>query len=157
MSIWEHTIKLDVLGTVLPCRHVIPHMIENGYGSIVNMSTWGALRGANSKHIYTAAKGAILALTRALAGDYARYGIRANVIAPGVVRTERSIRNHESAAARARVDRPSKEVRAYLAETYPFSVGEPIDIANIALFLASEESRMVTGAVITADGGRSAY
>ncbi|MEI9806238.1 MAG: SDR family oxidoreductase [Pseudolabrys sp.] len=157
LALFNQTMNLDVLGTMLASRHVIPSMIANNSGSVINVATWGAFRGANPKHVYTAAKGAIVSLTRAMAGEYAKNGIRVNAIAPGVVRTERSIRNHENPGTRVAVDRPSKEVREYMKATYPFSIGEPIDIANIALFLASSESRMVTAATIMADGGRSAY
>lgn len=157
LGVWDHTMNLDLLGTFLVCRHAIPAMVSNRGGAVINVATWGALRGALPKHVYTAAKGAIVALTRALAGEYARHGVRVNAIAPGVVRTARSVARHEDPATRVAIERPSKEIRAAYAEQYPFSIGEPIDIANIALFLACEDSRMVTGATIPADGGRSAY
>lgn len=64
MSVWEHTLRLDLLGPFLCCRHVVPEMIKAGGGSVINMSSWSALRGAFYKHVYTAAKGGVLSLTR---------------------------------------------------------------------------------------------
>lgn len=118
------------------------------------MSSWAALRGLH-KHVYTAAKGGILSLTRALAGAYARYGIRVNAICAGTVRTERNRQRYENPSAPMTAEQ--LQARAAITANYPFSVGEPEDMANIVLFLASDESRMITGAAIPADGGRSAY
>lgn len=144
LAVWDHTIALDVKGTFLCCRHAAPCMAEAGGGSIVNMSSITALRGNFPGHVYTAAKGAILSLTRALAGRYSRDGIRANAICPGIVLTER---------VQARLGEEAPGV----ARRHPFGVGQPEDIAHIALFLASDESRMINGATIPADGGLSAY
>ena len=129
----DATIEASVKGTMLACRHVIPQIVAAGGGAVVNMSSGAGLRGANPAHIYTAAKGAIISLTRALAGTYAKNNIRVNCIC----------------ADRQNVTEQLK--------TYPFWMGEPEDIAAVALFLASHESRMITGAAIPADGGRSAY
>ena len=155
LEIWQRTIDLDLNGTFLCCRAAIPHMIAAGGGSIVNMSSGAALRGASPAHAYSAAKGAVLSLTRALAGRYARDNIRANAICAGRILTERILGTYgRDGVSGAVVDRqkPMDRVREY-----PFWIGEPVDIANIALFLASAESRMITGAAIPADGGRSAY
>jgi NAD(P)-dependent dehydrogenase (short-subunit alcohol dehydrogenase family) len=151
MAVWQHTMSLDVLGTFLCCRHGIPELIKAGGGAIVNMSSAAALQGVYKGHVYTAAKGAILSFTRVLAGQYARYGIRANVICPGLTVTERVMRMFGDPRKT-----PDSPLRAML-EKYPFSVGDPEDIANIALFLASDKARMITGATIAADGGSSAY
>jgi NAD(P)-dependent dehydrogenase (short-subunit alcohol dehydrogenase family) len=151
MSVWQHTMSLDLLGTFLCCRHAIPEIIKAGGGAIVNMSSGAALRGSYKGHVYTAAKGAIISLTKALAGRYARDNIRANAICPGLTITDRVIRMFGD---------PRKSPDSPMAGTlhkYPFSVGDPEDIANIALFLASDKSRMITGATIAADGGSSAY
>jgi NAD(P)-dependent dehydrogenase (short-subunit alcohol dehydrogenase family) len=151
MGVWQHTMSLDVLGTFLCCRHGVPELIKAGGGSIVNMSSAAALQGTYKGHVYTAAKGAILSFTRVLAGQYARDGIRANAICPGLTVTERVIRMFGD---------PRKVAGSPLRPTlekYPFSVGDPEDIANVALFLASDKSRMITGATIAADGGGSVY
>ena len=151
MTVWQHTMSLDLLGTFLCCRHGIPELIKAGGGAIVNMSSGAALQGVYKGHVYTAAKGAILSFTRALAGQYARHGIRANAICPGLTVTERVMRMFGD--PRKAPDSPQRA----MLEKYPFSVGDPEDIANIALFLASDKARMITGATIAADGGTSAY
>ena len=154
-EVWERTMNLDVRGTMLACRHVIPLLIAAGGGSVVNMSSGSALRGSNSAHVYTAAKGAIVSLTRTLAGTYARYRVRANAICAGRVNTERVRTTYGLPGRPGSAHDPMRVDEQVL--TYPFWLGEPEDIANIALFLAGEESRMITGASIPADGGRSAY
>jgi NAD(P)-dependent dehydrogenase (short-subunit alcohol dehydrogenase family) len=155
LDVWERTMSLDLRGPMLVCRHGIPELVKAGGGSVVNMSSGAALRGSSPKHVYTAAKGAILSFTRALAGSHAKDNIRANAICAGRILTERILDNYGTA------DRPGKTVdrqdAAGRVRDYPFWVGRPEDIANIALFLASDESRMITGATIPADGGRSAY
>jgi NAD(P)-dependent dehydrogenase (short-subunit alcohol dehydrogenase family) len=130
-------------------------MIRAGGGAIVNMSSGAALRGASPHHVYTAAKGAILSLTRAIAGSYAKHGIRANVIASGRVMTERIIRDWGGLSEQGNGRDPQDPV-GRLRE-YPFWVGEPEHVAATAVFLASDAARMITGATIAADGGRSAY
>ena len=158
MSVWNHTISLDLLGTFLCCRHGIPKLIENGGGAIINMSSVVALRGSFPIHVYTSAKGAILSFTQVLAGTYARNNIRANAICPGVIMTDRVKQRFGES-----LDIPAPNAQAAAInlkaqiEKYPFSVGEPEDIARIALFLASDESRMVNGVAIPGDGGLSAY
>ena len=155
LSVWDRTISVNLLGTILCCRHGIPRLIDSGGGAVVNMSSGAALRGASPAHIYTAAKGAILSLTRALAGAYAKHGVRANAICAGRIMTERIVSTYGTPdVAGPVVDRQDPAGRA---TQYPLWVGQPVDIANIALFLASDESRMITGASIAADGGRSAY
>ncbi|MBI3042205.1 MAG: SDR family oxidoreductase [Betaproteobacteria bacterium] len=155
LKVWEHTMMLDLLGPILCCRHGIPEIIKSGGGAVINMSSGAALRGSSPSHIYTSAKGAILSLTRALAGAYAKQNIRVNAICAGRILTERIKRNYGADGGTGLVvDRQNAAGRA---KEYPFWVGEPEDIANIALFLASDESRMITGASIPADGGRSAY
>lgn len=154
-AVWQFTMRVDLLGTMLCCRHGIPELIKAGGGTVVNMSSGAALRGAAPGHVYTAAKGAILSLTRALAGAYVKQGVRANAICAGRILTELSISRYGTPGKPGPiVDRQDATGRL---KEYPLWVGRPEDIANIALFLASDESRMITGATIAADGGRSAY
>lgn len=155
LAVWDRTMALDVRGAMLVCRHGIPELVKAGGGSVVNMSSGAALRGSSPKHVYTAAKGAILSFTRALAGSYAKDNIRANAICAGRILTERILENYGTAEAPGPV--ADRQDAAGRVRDYPFWVGRPEDIANIALFLASDESRMITGATIPADGGRSAY
>jgi len=153
-AVWDKTMRLDLLGTMLCCHHGIPAIVRAGGGTVVNMSSGAALRGASPAHVYSAAKGGILSLTRALAGTYARDNVRVNAICAGRILTERILSRYGTPDA----PKPAEDQQAdERVKEYPFWVGTPDDIANIALFLASEESRMITGAAIPADGGRSAY
>jgi NAD(P)-dependent dehydrogenase (short-subunit alcohol dehydrogenase family) len=153
MAAFGKVISLDLLGTIHVCRHAIPALQAAGGGTIVNMSSGAALRGSRT-HFYSAAKGAIVSLTRSIAGAYAQDNIRANAICAGRVPTER-VRKKDL------LTRPGSSTGRLATEdvvkAYPFWTGTPEDIANVALFLASDESRMITGASIPADGGRSAY
>jgi NAD(P)-dependent dehydrogenase (short-subunit alcohol dehydrogenase family) len=152
MAVWERTIPLDLKGPFLCSRYGIPHLIESGGGAVINVSSVVALRGNHPAHVYASAKGGLISLTRSLAGAYSGDGVRANVICPGLIKTER-------VKSRYVARDPSDDRKGTIGtfESYPFGVGEPEDIANIALFLASDESRMVNGAVIPAEGGISAY
>lgn len=152
--VWEKTMRLDLLGTINCCHHGIPAIVRAGGGAIVNMSSGAALRGASPAHVYTAAKGGILSLTRALAGTYAQNNVRVNAICAGRILTERILARYGTPDAPNPAEDQQADARV---KEYRFWVGKPEDIANIALFLASDESRMITGAAIPADGGRSAY
>ena len=155
LKVWDHTMQLDLFGTMLCCRHAIPEIVKAGGGAVVNMSSGAALRGGSPSHIYTAAKGAILSLTRALAGAYAKDNVRVNALCAGRILTERIMGNYGTPTQPGPV--VDRQDAAGRSKEYPFWVGRPEDIANIALFLASDESRMITGATIPAEGGRSAY
>jgi NAD(P)-dependent dehydrogenase (short-subunit alcohol dehydrogenase family) len=89
MSVWEHTISLDLLGMFHCSRHGIPQIVKSGGGSVVNMSSVAALMGFTPAHVYVAAKGGIISLTKALACEYAEQRVRVNAICPGAVMTER--------------------------------------------------------------------
>jgi NAD(P)-dependent dehydrogenase (short-subunit alcohol dehydrogenase family) len=155
LSVWEHTINLDLKGTFLACRNVIPHIVASGGGAVVNFTSWLGLMGAPFRNVYSTAKGGVITMPKALASEFAAKRVRVNAIAPGVVHTERTMRKN---ADTFNENPPPRIVyRRRLAERYPLSIGYPEDIANIVLFLASDKSRMITGAVIPADGGRSAY
>jgi len=134
--------KLDVYGTFLCSKIGIPHMIKSGGGSIINMSSIVALRALPGRDCYTAAKGAVAALTRSMAVEYAPYKIRVNAIAPGVVLTERVKKLMESA----------KDIEK-LAATHLHGLGQPIHMADMAVYLASDEAAITTGQVISVDSG----
>jgi NAD(P)-dependent dehydrogenase (short-subunit alcohol dehydrogenase family) len=135
-------IKLDLFGTFLCCRHGIPAMIQSGGGAVINMSSNLALMGIHGRDCYTAAKGGIAALTRSLAVEFAPQRVRVNALAPSATMTER-VRN--LMAGNPAVDK--------LARSHLLGLLEPEDIANAALFLASEESRMMTGQIVSVDSG----
>lgn len=147
LSVWHDTLQLDLLGSMLCCRHALPAMVRAGGGTVVNMSSGAALRGTFSGHAYTAAKGAIVSLTRALAGEYAAAGVRVNAICAGRIRTARILQNRDAGSA----------LSAEFAARYPNREGDPIDIAHIAVFLTSNESRMITGEAIAANGGAASF
>jgi NAD(P)-dependent dehydrogenase (short-subunit alcohol dehydrogenase family) len=136
------TIGVDLFGTFLGCRFAIPVMVEGGGGSIINTTSIRAMIGTAGADAYSSAKGGVRALTRALALQWAAHNIRVNAIAPGVILTER--------------------VRALLREDDPIfqksllGASEPEDVAQMALYLASDESRRVTGAILPMDSGASA-
>jgi NAD(P)-dependent dehydrogenase (short-subunit alcohol dehydrogenase family) len=153
-AVWDKTMQLDLRGTMLCCHHAIPAIVRAGGGAVINMSSGAALRGASPAHIYSAAKGGVLSLTRALAGAYARDNVRVNAICAGRILTDRILSRYGTPDAPKPAENQQAEERV---KEYPFWVGRPENIASIALFLASDESRMITGAAIPADGGRSAY
>lgn len=137
------TMRVDLYGTLLTCRHVIPEMLKIGGGAIVNISSLRAIIGTSGADAYTASKGGVLAMSRAMAMQWAEHDIRVNVMAPGVVLTER-------VAAFIKPDNP-------IYRKSLLGPSDPEDVANLALYLASDESRKVTGAVMRLDGGASIY
>lgn len=137
------TMSVDLFGTFLGCRFAIPHMASGGGGSIINTTSIRALIGTAGADAYSAAKGGVLTLTRALAMQWHTARIRVNAIGPGVVATER-------VKAMLRPDDP-------LVGKSLMGVLEPDDIAYLALYLASDESRRITGAILPAESGASAF
>ena len=135
-------INLDVYGTFLCSKLGIPHLIKSGGGSIINMSSIVALKALPGRDCYTAAKGAIAAITRSMAVEYAPHKIRVNAIAPGVVLTERVKKLMESA----------KDIEK-LAATHLLGLGLPSHMADMAVYLASDESEITTGQVLSVDSG----
>lgn len=134
--------RLDLYGTFLCCKLGIPLMIKAGGGSIINMSSIVALKALPRRDCYTAAKGAISALTRSMAVEYAAHKIRVNAIAPGVVLSERVKKLMEGSGDISK-----------LAATNLLGLGLPEHIAEMAVYLASDESAITTGQVISVDSG----
>lgn len=135
-------IKLDLFGTWLGCRHAIPAMIQNGGGTIINMSSVCALVGTCGKDAYTAAKGGVAALTRSMAVEYAPHKIRVNALAPAATRTDRVMRLLEQDG-----------VTGSILGGQLLGMVEPEDVAAAVLYLASDDSRVVTGQVLPIDSG----
>jgi NAD(P)-dependent dehydrogenase (short-subunit alcohol dehydrogenase family) len=135
-------ITLDLYGTFLCSKLGIPHLIKAGGGSIINMSSIVALKALPGRDCYTAAKGAIAALTRSMAVEYARHKIRVNAIAPGVVLTERV----------KKLLAGSKDIEK-LAATHLLGLGLPLHMADMAVYLASDESAITTGQILSVDSG----
>lgn len=135
-------IKLDLFGTWLVCHYGIPELIRAGGGAVVNASSVVALMGWPGKDAYTAAKGGISALTRSMAVEFAPHKVRVNAVAPGVTRTPRVV------AQLAALETTQKLTAAHL-----LGIVEPIDVANAALFLASDASGKTTGQILPVDSG----
>lgn len=152
-AVWQRTIALNLFHPFLACKYGIPHLIAAGGGAIVNFASSLGMVGS-VKPAYAASKGGIVAFTRTLAAQYAAHGIRANAIAPGVVRSERQLGRWEDPNGEKT---PARLAYDQLKKLYPFSVSEPEQIAALALFLASDDAGMMSGATVSADGGKSAY
>ncbi len=146
-QVWDTTLKVNVTGLAMCCRHGIPAMLASGGGSIINVASFVAHLGAATPQIaYTASKGAVVSMTREIAVIYARQGIRANALCPGPVLTP--------LLAKYLSDDERRERRLVHIPMGRF--GEPIEIANGALFLASDESSFMTGQSLLVDGGITA-
>jgi NAD(P)-dependent dehydrogenase (short-subunit alcohol dehydrogenase family) len=135
-------IGLDLYGTFLGCKYAIPELIKAGGGSVINMSSNQALMGIAGRVCYTAAKGGIASMTRAMAVEYGGHKIRVNAIAPSVTLTQRVKKLLEQ----------STEIQKQ-AERHLVGLAEPEDVANLALYLASDQSALITGQVISVDSG----
>ena len=145
---WDRVLEVNAKGVYLCCRYGIRRLLERGGGSVINVSSFVALAGAATSQIaYTASKGAVLSLTRELAVEFARRGVRVNALCPGPVETPLLTRLFEgdpAAYERRRVHLPMGRLAT------------PREIALGALFLASDESSYVTGATFLVDGGLTA-
>lgn len=142
---WDEVQRVNVRGTFLCTKHALPAMMERG-GSIVHIASVVGIIGMRNRAAYTASKGAIVALTRNMALDYAPCGIRVNCVCPGFTRT---------AMTEPIFHDPERLAR--LAALHPLGrLGQPDDIANAVLFLASDQASWITGIALAVDGGLSA-
>jgi NAD(P)-dependent dehydrogenase (short-subunit alcohol dehydrogenase family) len=153
---WQRVIGINLTGVWLCCKYVLPHMVAARSGSIVNQASIGGLRGVPAVAAYAAAKAGVIGLTRQMAGDFGPSGVRVNAIAPGTVPTQLVQGIWASGAGLVSADNLDEQV-ARASALYPLRrVGTPDDIANLALFLASDEASWITGAVYVVDGGKTA-
>ena len=145
---WQRVQDVNTKGVYLCCKHGIPHLLERGGGSVINVASFLALLGAATSQIsYTASKGAVLSLSRELAVQFARQGVRVNALCPGPVETPLLLRifgDDPAAYERRRIHLPMGRL------------AKPREIVNAALFLASDESSYVNGATFVVDGGLTA-
>ena len=146
-EIWDTTLAINVKGVAFGCKYGIPAMLESGGGSIVNVASFVAWMGAaTSQTAYTASKGAVLAMTREIAVEYARRGIRCNALCPGPIETPLLMQLLSDDAKRQR-----RFVHIPMGR-----LGQAEELAKAALFLASDDASFMTGASLIVDGGITA-
>jgi NAD(P)-dependent dehydrogenase (short-subunit alcohol dehydrogenase family) len=145
---WERVMAVNVSGPMYACRLSVPIMLKQGKGSIINIASVGGLEGSRAGAAYTASKHALIGLTKNIGFMYAQKGIKCNAIAPGGVNTNIGKNMHPN---------PFGYERCTSGGASMPRMGEPIEIATAALFLATDASSFVNGSVLTADGGWTAY
>jgi NAD(P)-dependent dehydrogenase (short-subunit alcohol dehydrogenase family) len=146
LDVWERTLAVNLRSQMLMCKHAVPVMVRGGGGSIINMSSGASLKGDRTRTAYGVSKAGVNALTLYVATSHGKQGIRANTILPGLVITD---------AVRAHLD--DKTLASLGKATLTPRVGQPEDIADVVVFLASDESRYITGQMLAVDGGMSAH
>lgn len=146
----DRTLNVNVKGAMYLTRAALPYMLKNSRGSIVNMSSVNGLVSEPYLSVYSASKGAIVMFTRGIALDYAKNGIRCNAICPGWVDTPI---NHAHAKMLGGLDHVYKTIDSFQPIGRP---GTSREIANVVLFLASDQSSFMTGSIVSADGGMTA-
>lgn len=149
---WNKMMNINVNGMFLMCKYVIPHMQKQGKGVIINNGSVLSVIGCQNAIAYNTTKGAVIQMSRSLAIDHAKEGIRVNTICPGFIKTKMNedfIGNPPEA---------QKKLDEIAAQIVPMGYrGEPDDIAYALVYMASDESKYMTGAHITVDGGWTAY
>ena len=147
---WDFVMGVNAKGVLYCSKHAVPHMLAAGGGSIVNTASINAIRGNHRLVAYAASKGGVLAMTMAMALDYAARNIRVNCVCPATIEGTRMVdQTFDEAADRDRH-------REYLLEKHPMRrLGKPEEVANAILFLASDEASFITGQSLAIDGGRS--
>jgi len=147
VATWDQVMAVNVRGVFLGCKYAIPQMLDQGSGSIINIASFVAILGCSvPQDAYTASKGAVLALTRSLAVQFAGRGVRSNAISPGPIETPLLM-------DWLLKDEAAKQLR--LARNPTGRFGKPEEIVNMAIYLASDESRFTNGAQLVVDGGIS--
>jgi NAD(P)-dependent dehydrogenase (short-subunit alcohol dehydrogenase family) len=152
IDVWDRTIDINVKGVFLMSKYVVPYMIENGGGSIINNSSVLGMVGMENSLAYNASKGAVRQITRSMALDHAKQGIRVNSICPGYIKTKMDpefMGNPPDA---------EEQLDKLAASVVPIPRrAEPIEVAHLVLYLASDESTYVTGSDLVIDGGWTTY
>lgn len=144
---WEKVLHVNVTGVYLVSKYVIPYMMKQQSGSIINMSSCIAEIGLADRASYAASKGAVLSLTKSMQVDYAPYNLRINALMPGTIYTP-FVEDYISKSAN-----PEETITTIKKRQLGGDLGKPIDVAHAALFLASDESKFIMGSPIYVDGG----
>jgi NAD(P)-dependent dehydrogenase (short-subunit alcohol dehydrogenase family) len=147
LEVWERVFAVNARGTFLCCKHAIPAMAAHGGGAIVNIASVAGLVGVPNRAAYCASKGAVIALTRALAVDHVADGLRVNCVCPGTV---------DSPWVRRLVDDAGESLDALRARQPMGRLGTPEEVADAALYLAADSAGFVTGTALLIDGGLTA-
>ena len=147
---WQRTLDVNLTGPFLASKHVVPVMIAHGGGSIVHMSSTAGLVGETAIAAYWASKGGVLMLARQMALDFARQGVRVNVICPGWIDTPFNDPAIETAGGKEALS-PFVDLMVPLGRQ-----GSPDEVADVVAFLASDDARLMTGSIVTVDGGLTA-
>ncbi|XEC93445.1 SDR family NAD(P)-dependent oxidoreductase [Paenibacillus tarimensis] len=145
---WDRIMSINIKGVYLPSKYAVPHMMKQKSGSIINMSSCIAEIGLARRASYAATKGAVLALTKSMQVDYAAYGIRVNALLPGTIFTP-----FVEQYLRTSYDDPEAAIAALKTRQLSGELGTPEDVAQAALFLASDESKFMMGSPLYIDGG----
>jgi len=145
-EVWDRTMRVNLRGPMLGCKHAIPRMLERGGGAIVNTSSASGLTGDLARTAYAASKAGLQSLTQSVATQYGKQGIRCNAIAPGVIATP---------ALEANV--APEALAIYRGSTLAPRLGRPEDIAAAVVFLASPAAEFITGQILPVDGGLLAH
>ncbi|MGE2815898.1 SDR family NAD(P)-dependent oxidoreductase [Mycobacterium heidelbergense] len=146
LDVWQRSVQVNLGSQLLMCKYAVPEMRRGGGGSIVNMSSGAALKGDRTRLAYGVSKAGVHTLTMYVATSEGKAGVRANTIVPGLILTD-AVRAHLSEEIIGRLGR---------ATLTPY-LGEPRDVADLVVFLASDASRYITGQMIAIDGGMSAH
>jgi NAD(P)-dependent dehydrogenase (short-subunit alcohol dehydrogenase family) len=149
---WDRVIGVNLKGTFLGLRYVLPVMLEQKKGSVINTASVAGTVGAPGMAAYSASKHAIIGLTRTAAGEVGRQGVRVNAVCPGPIQT----RMIQSLAQMMNPDDPAAVARANMARNPSGRYGEPEEVARLVVFLASDASSYVNGVAWLIDGGRTA-
>ena len=149
---WDWVMDVNLKGVFLGCKYVLPEMVRRRSGVIINTASSSGLEGNGAAAVYNASKGGVVLLTKNIALDFTPYGIRAVAICPGV--TDTSIGEH---CVEGWDKRRQQAAMRLAAAAHPLGrVGQPEEIANFALFLASDEASFISGAALSIDGALTA-
>ncbi|KAB7707224.1 glucose 1-dehydrogenase [Bacillus aerolatus] len=147
-DVWDRIMSVNVKGVYLPCKYTLPYMMEQKSGVVINMSSCAAEMGLAKRAAYSATKGAVLALTKAMQVDYAPYNIRVNALLPGTILTP-FVEDY----LKTSYNDPETAIENIKKRQLSGELGRPGDVAKAALFLASDESSFMMGSPLYIDGG----